>query len=92
MPRTPVSRPLSEATEIFDTDMDSGSDFEDEQVGETGREPVPRASFDSVGLTHTCACHSETLADATTGRQPTKKSNNDFFVRGSSHTKLQLWS
>ena len=50
LPRTSTARPLSEATEIFDTDM-SGSDFEDEEeeeVDEVRQPPSPKGSFDSV--------------------------------------------
>jgi hypothetical protein len=47
-PRTATARPLSEATEIFDTDGEDDSEFED---GETPdyQPPSPRESIDSVG-------------------------------------------
>jgi hypothetical protein len=46
-PRTATVRPLSEATEIFDTDGEDDSEFEE---GETPdyQPPSPRGSIDSV--------------------------------------------
>lgn len=41
--RTSTARPLSEATEIFDTDFEDDSDFE--------LEASPKRSFDSVSYT-----------------------------------------
>jgi hypothetical protein len=42
--RTSVARPLSEATEIFDTDFEDESEFEEEDVEEYS----PKGSFETV--------------------------------------------
>lgn len=47
LPRTSMARPLSEATEIFDTDA-SESEFEDEELNHIRQPPSPKGSFDSV--------------------------------------------
>jgi hypothetical protein len=46
-PRTPTARPLSEATEIFDTDGEDGSEFEEGDAPDY-QPPSPRESMDSV--------------------------------------------
>ena len=46
-PRTTTARPLSEATEIFDTDGEDDSEFEEAQMMDD-RPPSPRDSIDSV--------------------------------------------
>lgn len=47
-PRTTTARPLSEATEIFDTDGEDDSEFEEAQALEY-QPPSPRESINSVG-------------------------------------------
>jgi hypothetical protein len=47
-PRTTAARPLSEATEIFDTDGEDDSEFEEAQARDY-QPPSPRESIDSVG-------------------------------------------
>ncbi|KAL1588390.1 hypothetical protein WHR41_02938 [Cladosporium halotolerans] len=46
-PRTPTTRPLSEATEIFDTDGDDDSEFEEAQAMAYQQPPSPRESVGS---------------------------------------------
>jgi hypothetical protein len=46
-PRTATVRPLSEATEIFDTDGEDDSEFEEGETLEY-QPPSPRESIDSV--------------------------------------------
>jgi hypothetical protein len=47
-PRTTTARPLSEATEIFDTDGEDNSEFEEAQMQDY-QPPSPRESIASVG-------------------------------------------
>ncbi|KAK6432870.1 hypothetical protein LTR95_010955 [Oleoguttula sp. CCFEE 5521] len=46
LPRSSSARPLSEATEIFDTDLDTDSEFEEEK-DQMQSPPSPKGSFDS---------------------------------------------
>jgi hypothetical protein len=46
-PRSATARPLSEATEIFDTDGEDDSEFEEGEVPDY-QPPSPRESIDSV--------------------------------------------
>lgn len=57
LPRSSSARPLSEATEIFDTDLDTDSEFEEER-DDAHQPPSPKGSFDSVGrFSHGIAEH-----------------------------------
>lgn len=50
LPRTSLARPVSEATQIFDTDGEDESDFEEstELQDEAYQPPSPKGSFQSV--------------------------------------------
>lgn len=54
-PRTTTARPLSEATEIFDTDGEEDSGFEEAQPLEY-QPPSPRESINSVSLNFFSSC------------------------------------
>lgn len=65
-PRTTIARPISEATEIFDTDGEDDSEFEEAQALEY-QPPSPRESIDSVS--HIACLDDNTMSDIEAGRQ-----------------------
>jgi len=66
LPRTSQARPISEATEIFDTDVEDGSEFEEsgQSQDEAYQPPSPKGSFESVCASSdsTSTCRQPSLA------------------------------
>lgn len=68
--RASTARPLSQATDTFETEFEDDSDLEDGSV--------PKRSFESVSDICNCATFCMWLTTIT-GRQPSKKSNNNLI-------------